>query len=308
MVAYKDLPDTLKPYAFHGLNLNYSPKEKYAMGDCPWCTRENKFGVKVESGVWKCWVCADGAKTGGNATTFVKRLWQQCAEKTTDKQLQAYATDKGFAGVEALRAWGLAWSPYVNRWIVPGYGLNLSIATLYMLSPFKKKDGTPYQRWIPTPSLGMKIYGLGAFVIGKPLVYICEGFNDGCILYETLGACKVGGDTLVPLQDGETLADSMLKEANVIAIPGCEQWQDSWNRLIEGAEVRLMFDNDHPIKVENQADKPPAGYSGTLRTAGLLYHGKLKVNSVEALVWGPDGFEESLPDGHDVRDFLRSNS
>jgi hypothetical protein len=303
LVAYKDLPDTLKPYHYHGVELRYKEKEKYAMGDCPWCGGDKKFGVRVESGLWKCWVCADGEKEGGNTVTFVRRLWELSKKQTKMEQYEQYAMEKHICSPQSLIDWGLAWNSLTRHWIAPGFGITKTLSTLYVLSPFKKPNGTTIMRWLPTPAMGMKIYGLHLFDTKKPVVYVCEGFNDGVALYEVLKAAKVVKEQLVLTT---SVKESLLADANVIAIPGCGQWQPSWNKLIEGKEVRIMFDNDYPDP--KFPDAFGAGYAGTIRTATLMYHESHKALSVEGLVWGVGGHEKSLPDGYDVRDCLRETT
>jgi ribosomal protein L37AE/L43A len=303
MVAYKDLPDTLKPYHYHGVNLEFRPQDKNATADCPWCGRENKFSISIASGMWQCFVCKEGSeKGGGNAVRFAKKLWEQSVQQTSKAQYKEYADSKGILFTESLKEWGVCFNKLNDTWIAPGYGLNRSVATLYKYSSFKDKENKVTKRWLPTPTLGMKIYGLANFAPEKPVVYICEGIHDGICLYEALKYAKVVDESLVVCED---IKESLLADANVIAIPGCEQWQPSWNKLVVGKEVRIMFDNDYPVTI-NGVTKLGAGYAGSIRTATLLYHENFAASSVEALVWGSGGHEESLPDGHDVRDFLRS--
>lgn len=302
MTAYKDLPDTLKPYQSHGVNFEYDPKEKDTKGECPWCGSATKFAINVTKGTWKCWVCAEGSdKGGGNVTTFLRLLWERSCKSTTEEQYSVYAKDKGFIYTQTLKDWGLVFNTFNRRWMVPGYGLNTALANLYTLSPIKNSDGTYSHRWLPTHGAGMRIFGLNLFVPEKPLTYVCEGFHDGAILYETLKYAKIVGDRLEFTEDP---TESLLAEANVLAIPGALQWQVAWTKLVEGKEVRLMLDNDHPTQEEGKPNKLGAGILGTKRTAGLMYGAKTPVESIEALVWGPEGHEPSLPDGYDVRDFL----
>ena len=60
-VASKQRPNHLRPYVFHGLDLRHRDGDRNASGDCPWCGREGKFSVEVETGLWRCWVCAEGS-------------------------------------------------------------------------------------------------------------------------------------------------------------------------------------------------------------------------------------------------------
>ena len=62
-----DVPEKLRPYTFHGVELDWHGKED-AIGDCPFCGRERKFRVNVKTGLFRCLVCSEGsAKGGGNS-------------------------------------------------------------------------------------------------------------------------------------------------------------------------------------------------------------------------------------------------
>lgn len=51
-----DKPEKLKPYLFHGVNLNWTSGQQTgeATGQCPFCGREDKFTVNIETGQYRC--------------------------------------------------------------------------------------------------------------------------------------------------------------------------------------------------------------------------------------------------------------
>ncbi len=71
-------PAALRPYAFHGVALEYAAGAKQATGDCPFCGRAGKLTIEAATGLWKCWVCAAGnSRGGGNLLTFLRLLWDR---------------------------------------------------------------------------------------------------------------------------------------------------------------------------------------------------------------------------------------
>ena len=113
---------------------------------------------------------------------------------------------------------------------------------------------------------------------------------------------------------------------DVLGVPGCGTWVDSWYRYIAGKDVRICFDNDHPKKQCKGCRKtyphneeicphcgsrdvltelPPRGYEASLTLARKLSaHGSPQ--SISILQWGEQGYTESLPNGYDVRDLLNA--
>ncbi len=104
-----------------------------------------------------------------------------------------------------------------------------------------------------------------------------------------------------------------MKDANVLAIPGCNTFFPEWVSLFRGKTVNLMFDNDHPVKhSKNGKLVAPAGLSGVCRIAGIL--ADAGITEINYLKWGSgtftrkkqvlEGFSRDLPHGYDVRDSL----
>src|SRR4051812_44497525 len=85
-----DDPDILKQFIFHGVELSTKYTKKEIPGTCPFCAREGRFYVNSETGEWNCRVCNAGtesskANKGGNATTFIRCLYEACKEYTWGK-------------------------------------------------------------------------------------------------------------------------------------------------------------------------------------------------------------------------------
>jgi hypothetical protein len=190
---------------------------------------------------------------------------------------------------ESLHAWGVCKCYLTGEWIVPGYNGDGNLSQLYRYVYDKPKD-----RWVfmATPKLHSEEYEISQGLFGGHLfdgnkqdVHLAEGLWDGIADWEVVGS-----------------------KVNVVATPGCRTFFESWvPRYFKGRRVSILFDNDHPkLNSQTRMIEEPTAYSATKRVAGVL-KGVLSSNrpeSVRYLKWGQDGYDEHLPDGHDVRDVL----
>lgn len=293
-----DTPPGLRPYLALGLGLEVRSGSLQASGcDCPFCGRgDGKFSVSVASSQYDCKVCG----TGGNALTFMRWLWDESVKRTRSTELAELAADRRLLHPETLAAWGAAQSVLTGRWLLPGRDPNGRLDQLYRYTKVKEGD-----RWLnkllPTPGLwpdgqAHRLFMAGSTGLGrsdkpssngKPgavrVLYICEGPWDGMALWEVLRYLKD-------------------KSVEVVAVPGCGIFKDSWAEAASSrfGEVAVLYDNDHPRR---NGQRP--GPEGAERTATLLL--ERGPADVKNLCWGePDGYDRSLPDGYDVRDALAS--
>lgn len=316
----------LRPYLFHGLDLAVGGT--HATADCPFCGREGKFSVQLDTGLWRCLVCAAGtAAGGGNGLVFARLLYERAYAPGTPTAAgaaaggaagryaafaAAVAADRGLGGPGAVRAWGLA--PTADgAWLVPGYGADGRLDQVYRRTRVPDGHGGHGGhdwRLLPTPGIWPEGRGhalhlpAGDFDPSRPQVDVCEGPWDGMALWE----CR------------EALGDT-----NIVAVPGCGVWRDEWTELCRGKRVRLWYDSDHPKamcracgKSYSLVDHPtcpvhgtppdgmtvaPAGREAARRVAGRLSGAAA---SVGWLRWGPDGYDPRAKSGWDVRDELVS--
>lgn len=302
-----DIPETLRPYQFWGVTFNsYSKGSPEASSDCPFCGRPDKLSIKVESGVWRCLVCNQGSEKGkaikgGNAVTFARCLWEIANKKDNTEELKTLAKSRGFLSTSILKKWGVVKSFIRNEFLVPGYNKDRLLCNLYRYTNIQGK-----MRLIsaPKPLFTNQIFGLGAWDKSKAQVFICEGPWDGIALSEVLSQCKATEQGLAPTS---VATESLFSQANVVSVPGCNNFNDKWAELFSGLDVVIMFDNDHPIKTEDGRIVPPGGYEGAKRVAQILAASKNPPNSISVLLWGEDGYDPSLASGHDLRDFFNAS-
>lgn len=287
------VPSNLRPYIFHGVELQWELDEEEAVGDCPWCGKENKFSVNLETGMWQCFVCREGSdEGGGNVYTFLKQLWKQSRDE--DKSLVVLSKDRNLS-VESLDSWGIVRSSITGEILVPAYNTEHSLCQLY-----KYISNGKGKACIPTPTLGHYLF--------RPLVpnsinyeeevvclYVCEGPWDGIALDAAL-------------LHQQCQSEEMDNTWDVISIPGLGavgKLLKSWASLFHGKIVNLMFDNDYP-RTHPKTGKyiEPAGYSACKKAAKILSESGTPPKQINYLNWGEKGYDPTLPKGTDVRDII----
>lgn len=290
--------DGTRPYKFHGVVLAAPNASGQANGDCPFCGKEGKFTVAAESGLAQCKVCQAGSGRGGmNPVSFLRLLWESSTEKnlTATEELRAGRKLLSKAG---LSTWGLVISPLSGEWLVPGYNPAGELCQLYRYARF---PGGKY-RLLPTPGLAHQLHYAAPFDASKPVVYVTEGPWDGLALWETLRLAKEDGKRLTLTG---AVASSLAATAEVVSVPGCGVFPESWCSLFAGKVVTLCYDNDYPREHPPGSGKfTLAGFEATKRTAGILARSPTPPAEIRYLSWGENGYDPSLPNGCDVRDFL----
>lgn len=306
-------PEALQPYIFHGIDLDWQDGDKEAKGDCPFCGREEHFSVDIRTGKYKCFLCGDDGTTG-NAYSFLRKFWTLCDKQTTD--YESLRADRKLQHADTLMQWGVVRSITTGNWLIPGYGLkgDERLQQLYQRKQIKSK-GKKTWRWqlIPTPRVaqskankgGHRLHGLDLYDKDKSIVYLCEGPWDGMALWEMLRQAKQTDEGLASTANPNA---SLLADANVLAVPGCNVFFASWLPLFSGKVVNLMFDNDHPRTHPKTKQKvAPAGLRAMERVGRFLMTAKpekLRPTEVNYLRWAEPGYNLDLPSGYDVRDTL----
>lgn len=266
----------LRPYLFHGLQLTV--RGSHAVGNCPFCGRDDKFSVSVESGLWRCFVCGSGTERGGgNALVFLRLLHEQYVATTRESFYDLVRNDRGLISSNTVKSWGVCLSPD-NTWLIPGYGIDGKLDQLY-----RRVWVEDTWRLLPTPGVWPegKVHALylpkttNGHISSN--VWVMEGPWDGMAIWETC----IGIDT------------------DVIAVPGCNVWRDDWTNKVKGKNVTLMFDSDHPRVHGSKTFK--AGYDGMVRVAKKLSG---IAASIRYIKWGEEGYDPECPTGYDVRDAL----
>lgn len=279
-----DLPEPLKPYRFHGVDIDAHSNQQEVITDCPFCSKEGKFHINQSNGLWKCFTCdAGGDKGGGNSNAFLKELWNLSSDATTN--YARLAKDRNVEETTLIQ-WQVVKNPLNDKWMVPGYTLKGAINQLYKYTTIKGK-----KRLLATPTKDHPhcLFGINLFNPELQTIYLCEGPWDAMALWEQLQHApeEVRG--------------------NVLATPGTNVFKDQWAKLFSGKDVKILFDNDHP-RVNKQSGKEVegAGISGVRRVTAILSSSSKPPAEVQYLCWGENGFDPDLPSGTDIRDYLNA--
>jgi hypothetical protein len=271
-----EVPECLKPYQWHGVDLAKLDTDE-PRGECPFCGKAGKFYTKSATGQWFCQICGEG----GNSFDFLRKIHTLSMAQTRDKDYTWISEHRGLE-VKCLRAWGICRSVTTGDWVVPAYGAGGGITNLYRFM----KLGEKY-RLAATPGLQHGFFaplGWDKSISSTDILWVCEGVWDAAAWKQEVGDAGV-----------------------VIATPGCNVWNDSWNRLITGKVVTFLFDNDYPKKNENTGQITQAGFDGLKSAVGkcAAVVSEDAAKEIRYLHWGDRGYSTDFDDGADVRDVLK---
>jgi ABC-type polar amino acid transport system ATPase subunit len=288
-------PGYLKFYEGFGIDLSWDGVSKDVMGDCPNCDAARKFGVTVKTGQFNCFHC----EFRGNTYSFLSWLWEEADDTTTTKRLGELQEQRDLIFPETLMAWGVVQSLLTREWLIPGYSTEKKLHQLYKYTSLAGK-----MRLLAAATHGHQLHGVNLYDEHKSIVYVCEGPWDGMALFEMLSHTKYDRS-----QDEYSITYdkslSLLADANVLAVPGCQSFHERWGELLHGKHVIFCYDSDHPRENPRTKKKSsPAGESGIQKALATMAASGYSAESVCYVKWGEDGYDPNLPSGYDVRDSL----
>jgi len=289
-MAIKDYPEGLRPFIFHGLNVDYQPGGDQGVADCISCGKPAHLYINAGTGAWNCHRCSDS----GNIYTFFRMLHKESMEayangkeETTAELLSAA---KGIS-IDTLWEWGIVPSVLTGDLIIPSYNMDNRLATLYRV--FLEGD-----KWKPLVAPTTKRHPFGWNLIGdQKTLFICEGPWDAMALYEAFQENYRQPDgTIEPCNQRRNL----LHEYAVIGLPGVSHWHDEmFSSLPEN--VVFAFDNDHPERRGKKIVQP--AWDGIQRIVKMAAKVETPPN-LAALAWGKDYHDEEISSGYDISDLL----
>lgn len=310
MPKVKELSQWMKPYVWHGVELRDNGNQ--AIGDCPFCGKEDKFYVSLQTGQYDCKSCTDK----GNVYTFFSKLWEMSIVQRNTPDL---ANERGLVWAQTLDEWGYRESWLTEEWILPGRNVEGKINQLYRYVPTKVKasDGSETDevkyRWFCTPGLSENDERHGLFFSPRyhpkrEIIYLCEGPWDAMTLEEVLRGTKLAMDGRLMETANEDVA--LISSANVLAVPGCGTFYESWLPLFSGKRVVFLYDNDHPRENKKSGKTiPPGAVTGMRRVAEMMGRAEEPPAEVHYLKWGhEEQYSLDLKDGYDVSDLLRDGN
>jgi hypothetical protein len=291
-------PEKIQPFIAHGVDFTRENYTGQAIGTCPFCNADAKFYVSESTGEWNCFDCGES----GNVYTFLRKL--HAMGKVPTGVAESLAADRGVLYPNTLLEWGLVVSPFTPHWMVPGYSvISREIVNLYRYLPDPK---TRKYRLVATDSLDAAPLALNKWDDNKPDVILVEGLWNAMPLEEVLKAATLTGGTLA-LTNNSTL--SLSANANILAIPGCKIFKESWCALLKGKRVFMVFDNDHPrtvkLKDGREVELPADALEGMKRAVEMMSRADESPKEVHYLHWGTDQpYDLTWKRGGDLRDLF----
>jgi hypothetical protein len=204
----KDVP---RGFIDHGVEFEKTAGNQ-AIGNCPFCNKDNHFFVNVENQLWDCKKC--GAK--GNFHKFLDLISKQNVKTLYEQpsKMMVLAIDRKLPKSAFLK-WEVGWNG--KEYTLPVRNPNGVVEDLRRYSLGGKTQATS----------GAKLGLLGAHKLAQmpgSEAYICEGEWD-CIalawLFKKLNTNCVA-----------------------VGVPGASVFKDTWISLFEGRKVFLMHDKD----------------------------------------------------------------
>lgn len=300
----QDAPEKVKPFLFHGVDIDSRGSE--SVGTCPFCKKHGHFGIKNETGQFRCVRC----ETTGNIYTFLNKLHEMALENTTAEQYKELSKARGLS-VAFLKRWGLAVSPLTDEWLVPMYNVVkkslVNMGRVVSADPSAKFD-LKKVRVITTPGCKVQPFGANLVESHHTTVHVAEGLWDGIAMDEALHETKKSGEAYIPSSTEESLS----KTHGVMAAPGAGNFQAEWLEVFNGRRVYITFDSDHPKKlpsgamVKGKDGKPlKPGFDGQERIKELAGESQWTPQALLLMKWGTSGYDPAKPDGYDFRDLRK---
>lgn len=296
----------LKPYEFHGLDMSGRSGANQATGLCPFCMRDGKLYVSIDSGQFECKICTER----GNIFTFLKRLYEESKKVKCD--YEELAAERKIISPNSLEEWGLVRSIVTNEWMLPGYVIDkdgkAKIKQLYLWRSDAKEKRMRFiaQGFQHKDDPAKTTHGLylSKWNPNKSRVYVLEGMWDGIAFDEILQTTQQHDDG--SYSHTRKLRDSLFADANVIATPGANVFYESWSSWFSGKEVVFLFDNDHTRKhPRNDTLIEGSGLQGIKRNCSILSSAHKPPSSISYIRWGAEEqWTPDLPSRYDVRDHL----
>lgn len=300
MKANTEIPESLRPFLFYGVNLNLINFRESQRGDCPLCMESDHFFVDRDSGKWHCKKCDES----GNVPSFLPKFHEACLAATDESDYQELSKDRSLP-TWALKKWGLAKNPLTDEWLIPAYNLENKLANLNkaVLMTELDEEGNEKEFWKVMGCPGCKVHPFGTNLLTKKQNnrFVAEGPWDGIAAYAMLATLKVKGEKLIKVADPKS---SMLQDHGVFAVPGAGNFNAEWLAHLKGRNGFLCFDNDHPKRNKTNKIIQP-GWQGMNRVCKLAGENGHTPNSLSKLLWGKKGYDKDLPSGYDLRDLLK---
>jgi hypothetical protein len=288
-------PEKIRPYLFHGLDLNQHLKDEW-VGDCFLCDKPGHLYVNSGTGQWNCRRC----NSKGNIYTWLAALATAALRNTSAREYKPLVESRGIP-LTVLKTWGLAKSPLDDHWLLPTYNAKGAVTNLYSLRELRdKRGGAAKARWLGTAALPAKFWGLQHATEHQTECWLTEGPWDAMHLMHLFGSIKRHGTRYARTADP---GDSLLTERRILALAGCQTFPDELGASLLPTTI-LCFDNDHPRKLATGGVSQPA-WDGI-----KAFRTKHPDHKLRYLKWNPKPtksyHDPDLESGYDLSDLCQT--
>jgi hypothetical protein len=230
---------------------------------CPFCEKENKFAINIQTSEAQCLSASCGEKV--NHITFITKFHEAWSLHTTEDQLEELSSARGIS-ISTLEKAGLAYDSYSDRWLVPYK--NPLTPNLTNLGYFQTRGKNAY-----------RIYKAPNINDSLPLTLYNPYQLHKAIKTDTLYIAEGEWDTLAMMDILEG------KKEIVIGVPGALIFPEASRKWFDKiTHINLVYDNDE------------AGAMGIAKAADIVQRWNKKVRVID---WSAI---EEAEDGFDIRD------
>lgn len=214
-----ELPKALKGFSVHGVDFIGESGEDQAVGSCPFCGKEGRFYVNINSRLWDC----KGGSCGrsGNFNTFLKEV----ADRNRKRLQQSGGAKRRLAqdrdlSITAMSAHGVGWDG--STFTIPVRAPTGTVVDIRRYFP----DAKGGRKTRSTPGAKSGLWGADQLADASPQtpVYLCEGEWDGMAL--------------------DWLRRKTKQAGVVVAVPGADTFKKEWAEWLTGRRVTCLYDND----------------------------------------------------------------
>ena len=263
-----DIKNNLKTFYQHGF-VEIEETGSQIRGYCPFCNGD-KFFVNYEIKGWDCKHCG----RNGGYQRFLQQIAEYCKEQFTGDIIKTLHKNRSISS-RILKSFDIGYNPKTQKYIIPMYNKDKTkVMNIYIFTPNSKKF-----KMIGTYGGEQDLIGVDKFDQKSKIIWLTEGHWDYLVMTEILENLE---------KDNET----------VLAVPGVNQFKDSWISYFKGKYVFVLFDNDHDQVKGGRIINPS-------RDGQIKVYNKLKTiaSELKFIHW-----KEDLKDGYDIRDLYKDNS
>lgn len=261
-------------FYFFGCSIHKVTTKEFR-GDCPFPSCENPkdhFYVNGSTGQWDCKRCGKH----GNIYTFMRQLHAEYNKRMTPEDYEWLMEQRAGISKEMFRLYGVCrMGP--ETVMLPSYNLDKEVSSLPLWKFMYDAKTTVTKKVVANPPIVKTMpFSLQFYSDSKTNIDIVEGQWDA-----------LAHATMLSLAIDPKKKTKLLDHYAIIGSPGSGSFPREYLQLLEGKNVRILFDNDS------------AGMSGVDKLLRDISNSGIVPRSVLSLSWPSD-----YPQGYDLRDLV----